>query len=75
MVKNNRFNKLSKAVFKPKTLKPAMHLYTTVLLEANSSKREKKDKTKQANKQKEAIRLKRPMRNFTFTHNFMSRFN
>ena len=77
MVKNNRFNKLSKAVFKPKTLKPAMHLYTTVLLEANRSKREKKTdkKTKQANKQKEAIRLKRPMRNFTLTHNFMSRFN
>lgn len=56
ILKNKRFNKFSKAVFKPKTLEAVMHLYTTVLLEANRSKREKKDKTKQANKQKEAIR-------------------
>lgn len=57
ILKNKRFNKFSKAVFKPKTLEAVMHLYTTVLLEANRSKREKKkDKTKQANKQKEASR-------------------
>lgn len=56
ILKNKRFNKFSKAVFKPKTLEAVMHLYTTVLLEANRSKREKKKtkQNKQTNKKKQS---------------------
>lgn len=58
ILKIKRFNKFSKAVFKPKTLEAVMHLYTTVLLEANRSKREKKRQNKTSKQTKRSNQIK-----------------